>query len=121
LWTWYAKKNHPSLGLVTRCIYTSRFVIFSWGKESCHWPTEMAYCLVSYCVMGYVLDTWLFGMPCLSDKVYLILLVFMWADRHNRNVVIGNKKKWCTSCKKLVYVRHKNCVLYIKVVSTRTK
>ena len=29
LWTWYAKKYHPSLGLVTRCIYTSRFVISS--------------------------------------------------------------------------------------------
>jgi hypothetical protein len=40
-------------------------------------------------------------MPCLSDKVYLILLVFMWADRHNRNVVIGNKKNGVHPAKSL--------------------
>lgn len=58
-------------------------------------------------------------MPCLSDKVYLIFLVFIWADKHDRNVVIGNKKNGICPAKSLFMWDKKNCFLYIKVVSTR--
>ena len=57
------------------------------------------------------------SMPCLCARVYLFLLMFIWAGRRIKNVVIDDRK-WCLSYKTNCGCETKKMyMLRIKIVS----